>query len=157
MNKHLVTVVLLLFASKASAADFVHGLTAYNSGDFATAARAFRVLAEEGDPAPQFFLGLMFANGQGVPRDYAEASRWYRKAAEQGHVDAQTNLGQMYADGQGVPHDIVTACAWWSVAAYGGSNFAAMSLQLFEPQLTFRQRTQALDMARAILSKYRRE
>lgn len=99
----------------------------------------------------------MFANGQTMPQDYVAPSRWDQRAAEQGHVDAQANLGRLYVDGQGVPLDLVKACAWWRVAAYGGSNFAVMSLQLFEPQLTFNQRGQVLDMARAIRSKYRRE
>jgi hypothetical protein len=31
---------------------------------------------------PLFTFGLMYQNGQGVPRDYAEALKWYRLAAE---------------------------------------------------------------------------
>ena len=32
----------------------------------------------------QFNLGVMYANGDGVPKDAAEAVKWYRKAADQG-------------------------------------------------------------------------
>ena len=54
-------------------------------------------LADQGDAFAQYDLGVMYANGQGVPQDYAQAVAWYRKAADQGNAAAQTNLGVMYA------------------------------------------------------------
>jgi TPR repeat protein len=51
-----------------------------------------RTKAEQGDAAAQFNLGLMYRNGEGVPKDYAEAANWYRKAAEQGVAAAQYTL-----------------------------------------------------------------
>ena len=65
----------------------------------------YRKAADQGDAAAQSNLGVMYANGQGVPQDYAEAVQWYRKAADQGDADAQNNLGVMYDKGQGVPQD----------------------------------------------------
>ena len=44
-----------------------------------------RVQAEAGDASAQYILGLMYANGFGVPEDDDEAVRWYRMAAEQGY------------------------------------------------------------------------
>ena len=58
-------------------------------------------LAEQGDATAQFFLGLMYDEGEGVPENDAEAVKWYRLAAEQGDATAQTNLGVMYAIGAG--------------------------------------------------------
>ena len=55
-----------------------------------------------GTPDAQNNLGVMYANGEGVPEDDAEAVRWYRLAADQGDADAQYNLGVMYANGEGV-------------------------------------------------------
>ena len=52
----------------------------------------WRPRAEEGDAFSQYFLGDMYADGDGVPQDYAEAVRWFRLAAEQGNVDAQSIL-----------------------------------------------------------------
>ncbi len=46
---------------------------AYMSGNYATALRLLRPLAEQDDPYAQTNLGNMYANGQGVARDYAEA------------------------------------------------------------------------------------
>ena len=45
--------------------------------------------AETGYAPDQYTLGLIYANGDGVPEDDAEAVRWYRLAAEQGHASAQ--------------------------------------------------------------------
>ena len=44
-----------------------------------------RARAEEGVAEAQFNLGVMYAEGRGVPQDDAEAARWYRLAAEQGY------------------------------------------------------------------------
>jgi len=73
--------------------------------------------AEAGNASAQFNLGLMYAKGEGVPKDDAEALRWYRKAADQGNALAQSNLGVMYANGRGVPKDDAEAYAWYNLAA----------------------------------------
>ena len=93
------------------------GVAAYQRGDYATALRELRPLAEQGHADAQFNLGTMYDNGQGVPQDDAEAVKWYRKAAEQGVADAQYNLGSMYYDGQGVTQDYVQTHMWLNVAA----------------------------------------
>ena len=52
--------------------------------------------AEQGFAHAQNNLGLMYANGLGVPQDDKTALKWYILAAGQGDADAQTNLGLMY-------------------------------------------------------------
>ncbi len=90
---------------------------AYQRGNYATAIREWRPLAEQGDAYAQFNLGLMYRNGHGVPQDDAEAVKWYRKAAEQGNAKAQNDLGTLYSNGQGVPQDYVQAHMWSNLAA----------------------------------------
>ena len=53
----------------------------------------------------QYNLGVMYAQGQGVPQNYKQAVYWYKKSANQGDAFAQSNLGLMYAQGQGLPQD----------------------------------------------------
>ena len=82
----LVTVwatILLMLAllSPAHAADFEAGMQALERGDFAAALREFRPLAEQGDARGQFMLGLMYAEGRGVPQDDVEAYAWLNIAA----------------------------------------------------------------------------
>ncbi len=98
----LVAVALFVGSMTAHAVDFSVGYEAYQRGDYATALRIFRQLADQGNARAQFVLGYMYSKGQGVPRDYAEAVRWYRKAADQNHAIAQYNLWAMYHTGQGV-------------------------------------------------------
>ncbi len=88
-------------------AGFDEAEAAYELGDYETAIRELRPLAEQGHAKAQVMLGGMYASGKGVPQDYAEWVKWYRKAAEQGHAKAQNKLGLMYKDGQGVSQDYV--------------------------------------------------
>ncbi len=81
------------------------GVAAANRGDYATALREFRPLAEQDHAGAQSYLGFMYADGRGVSQDDAEAVTWYRKAAEQGNAEAQFNLGIMYYNGHGVPQN----------------------------------------------------
>ena len=81
---------------------------------------ALRASAAQGDADAQFNLGVMYAEGYGVPQDYVEAGTWYRLAAERGDPEAQTNLGVMYADGRGVPQNDVEAVVWHRLAAEQG-------------------------------------
>jgi hypothetical protein len=46
-------------------------VAAFGKDDYATALRLLRPLAEQGDADAQYNLGLMFADGRGVPQDYA--------------------------------------------------------------------------------------
>ncbi len=97
-------------------AGFDEAVAAYHRGDYATALRELRPLAEQGNAGAQYNLGNMYRKGLGVPQDYAEAARWYRKAAEQGNAEAQFNLGSMYYHGYGVPQDYVQAHMWYKLA-----------------------------------------
>ncbi len=109
-------------------AGFGEGAAAYHRGDYATALREWRPLAEQGDAEAQYNLGLMYYTGKGVPRDYAKAVGWYRKAAEQGDAGAQNNLGVMYGEGQGVPRDYAKAVGWYRKAAEQGDAGAQNNL-----------------------------
>ena len=70
---------------------------AYGRGDFASALRAVRPLAEQGDADAQYYLGAMYENGRGVRQNYAEAAKWYRRAAEQSHAEAEMRLNNLHA------------------------------------------------------------
>jgi len=84
------------------------------------ALKLFRQAAEAGHAEAQYWVGLCFDSGQGVPQDYAEAANWYRKAAELGYAEAQSNLGRCYNDGKGVPQDYAESVRWIRKAAEKG-------------------------------------
>jgi len=89
------------------------GMEAYDKGDYATALKEWRPLAEQGDAEAQYGLGVIYKHARGVPQDYEQALHWYSKAAEQGHASAQYNLGLMYELGQGRPEDYEKAASWY--------------------------------------------
>ena len=121
MKKWKVLLLALLLGIQTLAiAGLNEGVTAYETKDYATALKEFSTLANQGNAQAQFNLGVMYDNGQGVPKDEAQAVAWYRKAAEQGMASAQYNLGVMYRDGQGVPKDEAQAVAWFRKAAEQG-------------------------------------
>ena len=128
----LIIIPVLLFSlflgASSYSADFYKGLTAAQSGDFATALKEWKPLAEEGNAVAQNNLGLMYHNGWGVPQDYKEAVYWYRLAVEQGYAIAQYNLGLMYEKGKGVPQDDKEAAQLYRLAAEQGDVDAQYNL-----------------------------
>jgi hypothetical protein len=88
-----LTITLLLGSVGASwSADWDKGVTAYKSGDYATALREWTPLATRGDASMQYLVGTMHKEGKGTPQDYKTAVKWWRLAAEQGNADAQSSL-----------------------------------------------------------------
>ena len=84
--------VLLGSAGMSRGDDFQKGQTAYQNGDFATALREWKPLAEQRYARAQYLLGLMYVTGRGVPLNHKTAVKWYRLAAAQGYAPAQKNL-----------------------------------------------------------------
>jgi TPR repeat protein len=124
-----VTIAVLLGSAGVSwSAEFKKGATTYQSGDYLTALREWKPLAEQGDASAQFKLGWMYDNGRGVPQDYKTAVKWYRLSAEQGDASAQFKLGWMYEIGRGVPQNYKTAMEWYTLAAEQGNDNAQFNL-----------------------------
>ena len=103
---------------------------AVERGDYATAIRELRPLAEQGLAAAQFNLALLYANGQGMPKDDAQARQWYEKAAAQGHAEAQVNLGILLVYARGGPQDYKMAVYWLRLSANQGNDLAQRKLGL---------------------------
>jgi S1-C subfamily serine protease len=101
---------------------------AYHRGNYATALRLFRPFADQGNANAQYYLGVMYATGHGIPEDDAAAVSWFRKAADQGNAEAQSSLGTMYFGGHGVPQDYAVAASWARKAADQGNALAQNSL-----------------------------
>jgi len=141
-------VALCQLSARPAWAGVDEGFAAYHRGDYTTALRELRPLAEQGDTAAQYNLGFMYGNGQGVLQDYAEALKWYRKATEQGHARAQYNLGFMYENGQGVARDYVRAHLWFNLATANGLQRAAINRDIVALRMTPAQIAQAQMLAR---------
>lgn len=91
MLNALLLTFTLLGVSPAFGADLDRGLAAYESGDYATALREWRPLADQGVALAQYNLGFMYDNGRGVPQDAPTAYMWVNIAAASGNKDATEN------------------------------------------------------------------
>jgi uncharacterized protein len=129
---NLITAGLLAFvlspslSAPVAAESAEDGITAYGRGDYATAVRLLRPLAEQDQSSfadrittanAQYLIGTMYYLGNGVPQDYVQALIWTRRAADQGYAAAQMSIGSMYLNGEGVPQDYLQALMWFNLAA----------------------------------------
>ena len=137
-------------------ADFQDGTIALNLGDYATALKGLRVLAEQGHATAQYNLGAMYENGQGAPQDYKTAVKWYKLAAEQGYALAQINLGLMYALGQGTLQDYTRTHMWWNIAASRGDEDARKNRDLVEKMMSSTQIEIAQKLAKEWMAKHQK-
>jgi TPR repeat protein len=130
----IALVVFLTFISLAApvaAGPLEDAYAAYNRGDYATALRLFRPLAEQGNAEAQFRLGEIYLEGIGVPKDAAEATQWFQRIpplAQKGDARAQTMLGSAYSHGWGVPQNYPEAMKWYRKAADQGDAQAQVLL-----------------------------
>src|SRR5258708_1844888 len=84
-----LVLLMLAVVRPAAAGPNEEAFAAFVKGDYETAIRITRPLAERGDAQAQASLGAMYEAGQGVPKDYAAAVFWMRRPAEQGHPHGQ--------------------------------------------------------------------
>jgi uncharacterized protein len=70
----MASLMLVAMAGAADAGPYENAVAAYQSGDYAAALRLFRLLADNGDARAQNSLGVMYAEGQGVPQDYVSVA-----------------------------------------------------------------------------------
>jgi len=108
--------------------DISEAIKAQENGDYETALKIWRSLADQGHDFAQYNLGVMYANGEGVERDVQEAARLYHLAAGQGYADAQYNLALMYSNGDGVEQDVKEAARLYRLAANQGDASAQHNL-----------------------------
>lgn len=130
----MTAIAMSLIFIQPAYAGFDSGLAAYKKGDYQTAIKELKPLAERGDSQAQLKLGLIYHAGNGVKQDYTMACSWYLKAAEQGHVLAQSILGMMYSHGKGVEQNFKKSLFWYTKSANQGHAFSQASLGEFYNQ-----------------------
>lgn len=141
-------ILLLLSAQTIAAGPLEDAGAAFDRADYSSAQRLFRSLADRGDAAAQYRLGLMYQGGLGLLEDYALAAMWFRRAADQGLKTAQWDLGLMYENGFGVQQDYVQAHMWYNLSAAQGWRVAANSRNKIERVMTQAQIADAQKLAR---------
>ena len=133
---------------------FKEGLVAYQtaSPDKSAAAKLFHRAAERGHPGAQYYLGMIYERGAGVPKDVAGALNWYRQAATNGYVEACVTLGNFYSDGLEVKQDFAEAFVWYGVAAAQGNRLAEVFRKSMQRKLTGERLAEAEKQVASILA-----
>jgi ankyrin repeat protein len=144
-------------ALQAQAADpvkaFKDGVSAYQNSLLgkSEAAKLFVQAAEHGHSGAQYFLGMMYEKGEGVPKDITIALRYYTQSATNGYDEAAATLGHFYSDGIGVNQDYVEAYVWYGVAAARHHRMAGALRNGAQRKLTERELAAAKKRVAAIL------
>lgn len=126
----IASLLTIPIAKQVFGGPFEDADAAYKRGDYATAFRLMKPLAEKGNAKAQHNLGVMYDYGRGIPQDYTKASKWYRRAADQGVPEAQHNLGLMYYQGQSLQQNYTEAAKWYRRAADQGLADSQVNLGL---------------------------
>lgn len=132
----------------------VHLQHADEAGRGARALAIFKLLAEAGNSAAQFQLGMMYISGRGTVQDIEEGRFWLLQASRLGSAAAQLNLGSLYARGFGVTRDPVEAAAWYTLAAANGEPLADQNLRKLRRELTAAETAQAENLVAALREKH---
>jgi uncharacterized protein len=112
---------LALFALPGGAvAGLPEALKALIAGDYATADKELRPIAEGGDARAQVFLARMYRDARNPERNPTEALAWFRRAADAGSAEARYWIGVMQAVGDGTEKDLAQAIESWRQSAEKG-------------------------------------
>lgn len=155
MKARLCAVILFATFTVTVHADFNDGVVAMTVGNYEKALSIFLPLAETADHAyAQYFVGRMYAAGQGVEQDFEAAANWYRKSARSGVADAQFRLADQYTHGDGLPRDLESAYAWYRVAAHLGNAKAAAAVSESTQRLSEEELKEAKRFALELVEKF---
>jgi TPR repeat protein len=90
----------------------------------------YRRAAEAGSAEAALAVGVMYANGEGVPQDNVQALAWLARAAKAGHGPAMVTLAQVHLRGDlEMQPDRGEALRWLEQAVSAGYGPAKLELE----------------------------
>ena len=114
---------MLSFKSRLSLVVLLAAVPAMAIGRAAEIER-LKPVAEKGEAAAQYQLGLLYAEDKDLP----EAAHYYKLAAEQDHHEAQARLALLNCNGTGVPKNADECVRLLKLAAEAGVTLAEVNL-----------------------------
>ncbi len=135
LMSRLLALLLLLLPLPATADDFSDAVAAYADANYEKAYQLWRPLAESGDAGAMFDLGVLYWEGQGIPRNRPLAIQWWQRAAQQDVAAAQYNLSLAHYLGEEVAQDAHKALSLARLAAQQEHDYAKRILPILEQGL----------------------
>lgn len=80
--KKLILLTLLLLLPNIAKADYISAVKSYRDNNYAKAYEEFFIMARLGEKRSQFNLGLMYYQGQFVPKDIYQSYAWLKLATD---------------------------------------------------------------------------
>lgn len=124
LNKKFITTLLsiafaitTLHADNNCSINAQEGAISFYHENYLEAYKYLSKASEAGDPSAQYYLGIMYLNGQGVPANYQEAVRLFTLAVQKNHAGGQIALGVLLIEGIGVPQNFKRAAHLLTLAA----------------------------------------
>ena len=90
----------------------------------------YKQAAEDGDTDARMRLGLMFYEGDEIPKDHDQAAHWFRLAAAADLPAGEAALGYLHEQGLGVGQSFAQALSWYRKAAKDNHAWAQYRLGL---------------------------
>jgi TPR repeat protein len=112
----LPTLLLAQINNPYDPANRERGLSAFEQKRYGDAMHLLRPFASQGDPAAEFVIGNIMAQGLGTPRNESLGLQYLMKSADHGYPRAQAAMGIRYVMGRGVPQDNCKALAMFRAA-----------------------------------------
>lgn len=75
--------------------------TAGEAQNYEKAIALFQSAADKNNADGEYYMGVAYLNGLGVPKDDAKAAAWFRRGADHDHEVAQYWFGEMLSKGRG--------------------------------------------------------
>jgi TPR repeat protein len=86
----------------------------------AVSLEAVQQAAEGGELTAQHYLGVIYSNGERVPKNATNAIRWFERAGSAGYAPSYSQLGGLYNRGELVPLDKAKTVEYYRRAAIAG-------------------------------------
>ena len=130
MKKSLLFLSTALILNSAVLAGLPEALMNLDYEQYSAAFSEFQVLANQGNAAALYYLGRMYQNGWGVPKDTAQAVSYFQAANQSFYLPAAAQLGKilLYGTQDGIAPDPKRAIPLLKKAALAGSAEAALEL-----------------------------
>ena len=129
MNKKIFLLSTALVLACTAVAGLPEALMSLDYQQYPTALAEFQALAEQGNASALFYLGRMYQNGWGVPRNIQQAARYFKAADESFYLPASAQLGKILLRGaEGVSPNPTQAIHLLKKAALAGDIEATFEL-----------------------------
>lgn len=122
-NKLTMTLMSIAFAfntlhaEPTCAQNAQEGAISFYHENYIEAQKYLEKASKAGDASANYYLGIMYLNGYGVPVNYQEAARLFTLGAQKNHLGAQIALGVLLIEGIGIPQNFKRAAQLLTLSA----------------------------------------